>query len=185
MDNINVNIHNNCACNGSACPQELQLPGLLIPDMAYIVNAENGLVLTDFRGNVTQEEMGCCNSQVWLFERLESGAYDIINQQTGNALSLESLSTMDGVPIVTRTDVGNTIMQWRVITHIILEGNDPAQDLASGTLRLARQFVNVFSSKAITNPNGSTMAGTQMIQSTRLIFGAMDQLFTLQARSSS
>lgn len=185
MDNINVNIHNNCACNGGVSSPEIQLPNLLIPDMAYIVNAENGLVLTDLRGKVTQEEMGCANTQIWLFERLESGAYDIINQQSGNALSLESLSTMDGVPIVTRTDVGNTIMQWRIITHIILEGNDPAQDLTSGTLRLARQFVNVFSSKAITNPNGSNMPGTQMIQSTRIIFGAMDQLFTLQAVSSS
>lgn len=180
MQNISININNTCGCSGSTDPTAPDFSAILVPRMAYIVNAQNGLYLTDTDGKVTQEVSTSNSNQMWSFERLDSGAYDILNMSSSNALSLPSESMENDIPIVTRKDAGFTIMQWRIRTYVVFDGDDLADAIQTNKITLLRKFINIFSGKAIDNPNGSTQPETQMIQYTRSIFNP-NQIFILQA----
>lgn len=176
----NINITNNVNGCHSACGDHcnsFDMPeGLIIPGRARIINVENGLYLTNSNGKLTQEIRDINNAnQIWTFEPLEPlNTFTINSNDSTNAIGLSSRSTEDGLPIIVANDNGSTNFQWQVRYHIVSE------DDTLTSVRIAYQFQNIFSGKAITNPNGSSTPGTQMVQSTRKIFVATNQVFIFE-----
>lgn len=176
MKNIDVTITtniNNNIINGNS-QNDGNLPGgeeILVPGRGYILNPENGLYLMDMGGEVVQENfMDGDERQMWAFQLMDGFQYSILNISTFNVISLQSESSENGIPLVSIGDVGSTTQAWRVRTRL---------ENINGQLALYRQFVNIFSSKAMDNPQGSTQPGTQMIQYSAKIGAWTNQIFRI------
>lgn len=168
MNCCDMNIKEAIINNINMCCDE-QVP--VRENVFAIQNIANGLYITSSgepRGAVRQESMAMdFFRQRWIFSRVvpmfQAPLFRIFDTSTDMLLSIESRSTEDGIPVVTRAEDNLQDQRWFLNVY-----NDN---------RSQYFLANDFSLKALSNQELSTTPGTIQVQST--LMGDDNQRFRL------